>query len=63
MGGPEAFAEVRLNAVVVEQRIVDVEEKDGVDRGAHGDVQSVGVCKKPGQPTVGGCLARASNRA
>jgi hypothetical protein len=52
-----------LNPVVVEQRIVDVEEKDGVDRGAHGDVPSVGVCKKPGQPTVGGCLARASNRA
>ena len=32
MGGFKTFAEVRLDPVVVEQRIVDVEQKDGVDR-------------------------------
>src|SRR5208282_3726083 len=38
MGSFKTFAEVRLDPVVVEQRIVDVEQKDGVDPSAHGDV-------------------------
>src|SRR5271168_2112592 len=52
MGGFKTFAEVRLDPVVVEQRIVDVEQKDGVDRSAHGDVP-VGDCKKSSRSMTG----------
>jgi hypothetical protein len=38
MGGFKTFAEVRLDPVVIEERIVDVEQKDGIKRCAHFDV-------------------------
>ena len=38
MDGLQTFAEIRLNPVVVDERIVDVEQKDGAVRSAHRDV-------------------------
>ena len=38
MGARELPSEVVLKPVVVEERVVDVEQKDGLGRGAHGDV-------------------------
>ena len=40
MSAGELLPQVILNPVVVEERVVDVEQKDGVGRGAHGDVPS-----------------------
>ena len=38
MSGLKTLAKVRLNPVVVEERIVDVEQKDGIKRCVHSDV-------------------------
>ena len=38
VGGLQPFSKVLPNSVVVEERIVDVEQKDGVDRCIHSDV-------------------------
>src|SRR3984885_13445631 len=61
VGGLKTLAEVRLDPVVVEQRIVDVEQKDGADRSAHGDVP-VGDCKKSSWSMTGCRPTREQHR-
>ena len=43
MGELQLSAQLVLKAIVVEQRIVDVEEKDDIGRGVHGDVTPLAI--------------------
>ena len=43
MGALQLSAQLVLKTIVVEQRIVDVEEKDDIGRGVHGDVTPLAI--------------------
>ena len=42
----KTLAKVRLNAVVVEEGVVDVEQEDGAGRGAHGRCPLLAIARR-----------------